>query len=50
MDSACIFRLTLARCDFTVVSLMPSVTPMRLFDRPETTNVITYRSRSVSEA
>ena len=36
-ESAFIFRITLPRCAFTVISLMPSSPPTSLFNSPETT-------------
>jgi hypothetical protein len=42
-------RMTLPRCAFTVISLMPSSPPTCLFSSPDTTNVITSRSREVSD-
>ena len=44
-ESAFIFCITLPRCAFTVISLMPSSPPACLFNRPEATNNITCRSR-----
>src|SRR5260370_18463329 len=41
-ESAFIFRITLPRCAFTVISLMPSSPPACLFSKPATTNVITF--------
>jgi hypothetical protein len=35
-ESAFIFCITLPRCAFTVISLMPSSPPTCLFNRPET--------------
>src|ERR1700722_14752997 len=49
-ESAFIFCITLPRCAFTVISLIPSSPPTCLFSRPETTNAITCRSRWVSDA
>ena len=49
-ESAFIFRITLPRCAFTVISLMPSSPPTCLFNRPETTNAMTSRSRRLSDA
>src|SRR5258708_2622787 len=49
-ESAFIFCITLPRCAFTVISLMPSSPPTCLFNRPETTSAITCRSRCVSDA
>jgi|SRR5450755_1333485 len=49
-ESALIFRITWPRCAFTVISLIPSSLPTCLFNRPETTNAMTSRSRSVSDA
>ena len=46
-EAACIFRITLPRCAFTVISLMPSSPPTCLFKRPETTNAMTSRSRGL---
>ena len=36
-------------CAFTVISLMPSSPPTCLFNSPETTNAMTWRSRGVSD-
>ena len=44
-EFAFIFCMTLPRCAFTVISLMPSSPPTCLFSRPDATNV-TSRSRS----
>src|SRR4029077_16311755 len=49
-ESAFIFCITLPRCAFTVISLIPSSPPTCLFSRPETTNAITCRSRWESDA
>src|ERR1700722_15530813 len=49
MESARIFSMTLPRCAFTVISLMPSSLPTCLFGLPEATNAITWRSRPVSD-
>src|SRR6266481_7398730 len=49
-ESAFIFRITLPRCAFTVISLMLSSPPTCLFNRPRTTNAMTCRSRRLSEA
>src|SRR5216683_6751205 len=49
-EPAFIFRITLPRCVFTVISLVPSSAPTCLFKKPETTNAMTSRSRRVSEA
>ena len=49
-DVAFIFRITLPRCAFTVISLMPSSPPTCLFSSPETTSAITSRSREVSDS
>src|SRR5580658_2480726 len=49
-ESAFIFCITLPRCAFTVISLIPSSPATCLFNRPETTNTITCRSRCESEA
>src|SRR6266851_944595 len=49
-ESAFIFRITLPRCAFTVISLMPSSPPTCLFSKPETTNAMTSRSRRLREA
>ena len=49
-ESACIFCMTLPRCAFTVISLMPSSPPICLFNKPETTSAITCRSRRESDA
>jgi hypothetical protein len=43
-------RMTWPLCAFTVISLMPSSPPTCLFNRPETTNALTSRSRGVSDA
>jgi hypothetical protein len=40
-ESAFIFRITLPRCTFTVISVMKSSLPICLFTRPRTTNAIT---------
>src|SRR3974377_757884 len=48
-EPAFIFRITLPRCALTVISLMPSSPPTRLLGNPETTSVITSRSRGVSD-
>ena len=47
-EFAFIFRMTLPRCTFTLISLMPSSPPTCLLSNPEITNVITSRSRCVS--
>ena len=47
-DSAFIFCITLPRCAFTVISLMPNSHATCLFSRPETTSAITSRSRRLS--
>ena len=49
-ESAFIFRITLPRCVFTVISLMPSSLPTCLFNSPETTKAMTSRSRRLSDA
>src|SRR5262245_40995455 len=49
-ESAFIFRITLPRCALTVISLMPSSPPICLFSRPETTSIMTSRSRRLSDA
>src|SRR5258707_13718787 len=49
-EPAFIFRITLPRCVFTVISLVPSSAPTCLFKKPETTNAMSSRSRRVSEA
>src|SRR5690606_38409314 len=49
-EPARIFRITLPRWAFTVISLMPSSPPTCLFSRPATTSAITCRSREVSDA
>ena len=49
-ERASIFRITWPRCAFTVISLMPSSPPTCLFNRPETTNAMTSRSRRLSVA
>ncbi len=49
-ELAFIFCITLPRCALTVISLIPSSPPTCLFNRPATTNVITSRSRLVSDA
>src|SRR5579862_3503792 len=49
-ELAFIFCITWPRCAFTVLSVMPSSTATCLFNRPETTNAMTSRSRGVSEA
>src|SRR5436309_4631720 len=48
-DPAFILRITLPRWAFTVISLMPSSPPTCLFNFPETTNVMTSRSRRLSD-
>ena len=40
-EPAFIFCITLPRCAFTVISLIPSSPPICLFKRPETTKAIT---------
>src|ERR1700704_3383958 len=49
-ERAFIFCITLPRCAFTVISLMPSSPPTCLFNKPETTNAMTSRSRRLSDA
>ena len=49
-ESALIFSITLPRCAFTVISLIPSSPPTCLFNNPETTSIMTCRSRGVSDA
>ena len=49
-ESAFIFRITWPRWAFTVISLMPSSPPICLFNRPDTTNAMTSRSRWVRDA
>src|SRR5579862_6420807 len=49
-ESAFIFCITLPRCAFTVISLIPSSPATCLFNRPETTNNITCLSRCDSDA
>jgi len=49
-ESAFIFRMTLPRWNFTVISLIPSSPPTCLFNKPETTNAITCLSRGVSSS
>src|SRR5712692_534610 len=49
-ESALIFRITLPRCAFTVISLIPSSPPTCLFSKPETTSAMTSRSRGLSDS
>ena len=49
-ESAFIFCITLPRCAFTVISLIPSLKATCLFNMPETTIAMTSRSRGVSDA
>ena len=49
-EPAPIFRITLPRCAFTVISLIPSWLPACLFNRPETISAITSCSRRLNEA
>lgn len=49
-EPAAIFRITLPRCAFTVISLIPSLPPTCLFNRPETTKAMTSLSRRLSDA
>ena len=44
-DSACIFRITCPRWIFTVISLVPSSEAICLLSMPETTRLMTSRSR-----
>ncbi len=44
-EFAVLFCITCARCAFSVILLMPSSSPTCLFNRPETTNAMTCRSR-----
>src|SRR5215470_6919201 len=44
-ESAFIFCITCPRCFFTVISLIPSSPPTCLFNRPDATSAITWRSR-----
>jgi len=44
-ESACIYCITLHRCAFTVISLMPSSPPTCLLDSPETTREPSSRIR-----
>src|SRR6202030_1078616 len=47
-DSACIFRITWPRWTFTVISLVPSSEAICLFSIPNTTKLMTSRSRVCS--
>src|ERR1700734_2965019 len=49
IESAFIFSMTLPRCAFTVISVMPSSLPTSLFGLPAATKAITWRSRPVSD-
>jgi hypothetical protein len=48
-EPADIFRITLPRCDFTVITLMLSSAAICLFSSPATTKAMTSRSRGVSD-
>jgi DNA-binding response OmpR family regulator len=47
-DLACIFFIAWPRCILTVASLAPSSAAICLFSIPETTRVITSRSRTLN--
>ena len=47
---ACSFRMRLARCSFTVPSLVPSRPAICLFRSPSATSSNTWRSRGVSRS
>jgi hypothetical protein len=49
-DFALIFRIARPRCCFTVISEIPSSRPITLFSSPETTKLITSRSRVLSDS
>jgi hypothetical protein len=49
-DFAIILRITRPRWAFTVISLIPSLNAICLFNRPETTNAMISRSRGVSDS
>ena len=49
-ECASIFRITLPRWAFTVISLMPSLCPTCLLSNPVATNAMTPRSRLLSDS